>query len=274
MEPAWHRGQDARIAYALLLAVVLPSLLVAWAIRVDAWLALPAHGSTAVGAGVALVGVALMAVASRDLWVHGHGLPASPFPPERLVTRGIYRVIANPIYLGAFLATIGVALATRSAAGLWVVSPVLALSMTAFVLGFERDSTLRRYGALPTPLLRLAEATDARPSAADRVAVYLLVFLPWLVLYMAIESLGVPLGARSAYFSWDWALPVLPWTEAIYAATYPFVVLAPLVASRRDDLRRFALGGLWATALVLPLYLLLRSWLRRNPYRARGSGRP
>jgi hypothetical protein len=145
----------------------------------------------------------------------------------------------------------------RSASGLWIVSPVLALSAIAFVVGFERDFTRRRLGTPPAPLLRLPGDTDAPPSAFERAAVYVQVFLPWLLLYEAIERLGVPPDARSTYFEWDRSLPVIPWTEAFYAATYPFVLLAPLVAARSRDLRRFALAGLSATAIVIPLYLLL-----------------
>ena len=247
----------ARLAYAALFSALLPALLVAWAIRLDTVLVLPAYGSIATGAAVALVGLALMAAATRDLWVHGGGLPASPFPPERLVTRGVYGIIAHPIYLGAILAAIGVSLATRSASGLWIVSPVLAFSAIAFVVGFERDFTRRRYGILPPPLLQLPRDSDVPPSVAGRAAVYLQVFLPWLVLFEAIEYLGVPPDARSMYFEWDASLPVIPWTEAIYAATYPFALLAPLAAARSRDLRRFALGGIAATAIVIPLYLLL-----------------
>lgn len=246
-----------RLAYTALFSAVLPALLVAWAIHLDMVLALPAYGSIETGAAVALAGLALMAVATRDLWVHGGGLPASPFPPERFVTRGVYGIIADPIYLGGVLAVVGVSLATRSASGLWIVSPVLALSAIAWVVGFERDFTRRRYGILPEPLLRLPEEMDVPPSAFGRAAVYLLVFLPWLVLFEAIDYLGVPPDARSTYFEWDASLPVIPWTEAIYAATYPFAVLAPLAATRSRDLRRFALGGIAATAIIIPLYLLL-----------------
>jgi hypothetical protein len=199
----------------------------------------------------------LMAAATRDLWVHGRGLPASPFPPERLVTRGVYCIVAHPIYLGAVITAVGVSLATQSASGLWVVSPVLALSAIAFVVGFEQDSTRRRYGTLPAPLVRLPGDTDEPPSTSERVAVYLRVFLPWYVLFEAIEYLGVPPDARSIYFEWDGSLPVIPWTEVIYESTYAFALLAPLVAARRSDLRRFALGGIWATAIIIPLYLLI-----------------
>ncbi len=247
----------SRLAYAALFSALMPALLVAWAIRLDTVLALPAYGSIETGAAAVLAGLALMAAATRDLWVHGGGLPASPFPPERFVTRGVYGIIAHPIYLGAILVAVGVSLATRSASGLWIVSPVLALSAVAWVVGFERDFTRRRFGTLPPPLLRLPGETDVPPSACGRAAVYLQVFLPWLVLFEAIEYLGVPADARSMYFSWDASLPVIPWTEAIYAATYPFVVLVPLAATRSRDLRRFALGGIVATAIIIPLYLLL-----------------
>lgn len=261
---------SGRLAYMALFALALPALLVAWAIRLDTVLPLPAYGSVAQGAGVAIAGLALMTLATRDLWVHGRGLPASPFPPERLVTRGVYRIIAHPIYLGAVLVALSVSLATRSAAGLWIVSPVLALAAATFVIGFEDDSTRRRYGALPAPLLRLPGHSDAPPLAIERAAVYVLVFLPWLVLYLGIEYLGVPPDARSTYFAWDWSLPVIPWTEAIYAATYPFALLAPLAASRKSELRRFALGGLWATAIIIPLYLLLPLVAQAKPVPGQG----
>lgn len=246
-----------RVAYAFLFALALPALLIAWAIRLDAVLPLPALGSLAPGVCVAVVGLVLIAAATRDLWVHGRGLPASPFPPERLVTRGVYGIIAHPIYLGAVLVALGVSYATRSGAGLWIVSPVLALAATVFVIGFEADATRRRYGALAAPLLRLPSATETRPSVSERASVYVLVFLPWLVLYLGIERLGVPPDAVTTYRTWDLSLPVIPWTEAMYALSYPLALFAPLAASRRSDLRRFAVGGAWATAIIIPLYLLL-----------------
>jgi phosphatidylglycerol:prolipoprotein diacylglycerol transferase len=156
--PAGHhvRGSlAARTAYGALFVVLLPALLVLWARRLDALIHLPVYGSPVAGLTVAIAGLAIMAAGTSALWTHGHGLPMSPFPPERLVTRGIYHFIADPLYVGAVVVSAGVSLATRSAAGLWIVTPVLALAVTAWVVGFERDLTRERYGALVAPVVRL-----------------------------------------------------------------------------------------------------------------------
>lgn len=247
----------ARAAYAALFVVALPAGLWLWAARLDAWLALPLLHWPRAGAALVAGGAALALAAARALWVHGGGLPASPFPPARLVSRGPYRVVAHPLYLGAVTICLGVALATGSPGGVWIVTPTFAAAIAAWVIGFERDHTRQLFGALPAPLLRLPDDGKGPPTGWQRAAVYAFVLVPWLVLYLAIELLGAPPDARSAALPWERAIPVIPWTEGIYAATYPLVVLAPLVARGRRDLRSFARDGLWSMAFVLPLYLLV-----------------
>ncbi len=245
------------LAYGALFVLTLPPLLAAWARRLDQLVRLPIIGSPAVGLAVAGAGLALLVAGVYQLRTRGGGWPMSPFPPRRLVTTGVYRLVADPIYLGAVVLSSGLAVGLRSPAGLWIVSPTLALAAAGFVLGYERDATRERFGTMPAPLLHLPPAADAPPSAWERAAAYVLVFLPWLVAYQGVEYLGVPRDARSAFLSGETGLPVLPWTEAIYAATYPFVLLVPLAARRQRDLRRFMLRGLGATALIIPLYLLV-----------------
>jgi protein-S-isoprenylcysteine O-methyltransferase Ste14 len=252
--PAWL----GKTAYAALFAVVLPVLLVLWARRLDQLVALPAYGSPAVGVVVVLLGAALMAAATRALWTHGNGLPMSPYPPARFVARGVYRYLSHPIYVGAVLVAVGLALGFRSAAGLWIVSPLLGAAAAAWVLGFERDATRERFGAaVRRPVLALPPPSRALPGGWDRASAYVLVFLPWLVLYQAVEFLGVPPDALVAWQAWDHALPVLPWTELLYLLAYPFVLAVPLVAATRLELRWFMTRGWMAMALILPLYLLL-----------------
>ena len=246
-----------RLAYGALFVVALPALLALWARRLDRLVHLPAYGTPLVGAVLVALGLALMAAGTMTLWLRGHGLPMSAYPPERLVTSGVYRYVAHPLYVGAVAVTAGASLAVRSAAGLWIVTPVLALAITSWVFGFERDLTRDRFGTLAAPVLRLPADTDAPPAGWERMAVYVLVIVPWLILFEAVELLGVPAGAWSTYLPLDARIPVIPWTEAVYFAVYPFVLCAPLAARRRRDLRRFALRGLWATGLIITFYLLL-----------------
>jgi len=244
-------------AYAALFAVVLPVLLGAWMYRLDRLLSLPRTGSVVSGLAMAAMGIAIMAAAVCALWRFGHGLPMSPYPPERFVRRGLYGVVADPIYLGAVLACLGVAVAMQSAAGVWIVTPVLALSASAFVWGFERPATRARFGPQPDPWLCIPAATGDAPTLRDRVSVLLMVLLPWLVLYEGVSRLSLSQAAWSTYMDWEIAMPVLPWTESVYAATYALAVLAPFFAVQRRHLRRFAVRGLGATAGIIPFYLLV-----------------
>ena len=255
--PGRVRPAAARLGYAALFVVLLPALLVAWAHRLDQWVTLPVVDFRTAGYALVVVGLVVMASGTAALWRHGRGLPMSAFPPERLVTRGIYAYVADPLYIGAVAVSVGLSLAARSPAGLWIVSPVLTLSCVAWVTGFERDATRRRFGAVAEPVLSLPRARDDPPTAASRLAVYLLALVPWLVLYLAVERLGVPPAAWELDLALDRAIPVMAWTEAIYFAVYPMVVLAPLAARRERDLRRFAVRGLVATAFIIPIYLLL-----------------
>jgi protein-S-isoprenylcysteine O-methyltransferase Ste14 len=245
------------VAYGALFTIGLPLLLAAWMSRLDGLLRLPRYGSTAAGLAVAGAGIVIMAAATMALWRFGRGLPMSPFPPERFVARGVYGVVADPIYFGAVLTCLGGALAIRSGAGLWIVTSVLALSAASFVWGFERQSTLTRFGPLPSPWLRIPPATDGAPGLRDRVSVLLLVLLPWLALYEGVSRLGASQAAWSTYMAWELQIAVVPWTESLYGATYGLVFLALLVARHQRDLRQFALRGLGATAGIILFYLLV-----------------
>jgi protein-S-isoprenylcysteine O-methyltransferase Ste14 len=143
------------LAYGGLFVVVLPVALILWASRLDSLLALPAVGPWWPGVVLAAAGGLLMVMAAASLWSNGGGLPMSPYPPARLVSRGVYRVVADPMYVGAVLLCGGLSVIAASPAGVWIVTPVLALSAAAFVLGYERDATRARFGTIPPAWLRL-----------------------------------------------------------------------------------------------------------------------
>ncbi|MHB1095554.1 MAG: prolipoprotein diacylglyceryl transferase family protein [Gemmatimonadaceae bacterium] len=257
MRSSLLRVRLLKALYAALFVGVLPTLLVLWAGRLDRWVRLPVPDAGWAGALLVAAGVAIMTAGTIALWRYGGGLPMSAFPPERLVSRGIYRYLADPLYVGAVGAAIGTSLIFASPSGLWIVSPVFALTCVAWVMGFERERTRQRFGTVAEPMLRLPPAVDDAPTPWHRAAVYALVFIPWLAIYLSVEFLGAPPDAPSSGFPLDAAIPVLPWTAIIYESVYPMVVLAPLFARRQRDLRLFARRGLWAMAIILPFYLLV-----------------
>jgi protein-S-isoprenylcysteine O-methyltransferase Ste14 len=246
-----------RVGYALVFVLLLPALLAAWAAALDRVVHLPPYGSPRAGLALASAGLAMVASAMVTLRRYGEGLPMSPFPPAKFVRRGPYAWFAHPIYIGAVLIAVGSSLATRSGAGLWLVTPLFALAISAFVLGYERTATRERFGPVEPPLLHLAPPADSPPTRGERLAIYTHVLVPWVTAYMAVELLGAPPDARSALVPLDQKIPLLPWTEGLYAFTYLFVLLAPVAARRQRSLRRFAVEGWSATLLIIPIYLLV-----------------
>jgi protein-S-isoprenylcysteine O-methyltransferase Ste14 len=247
-----------KVLYGFLFVVVLPAFLIAWATFSDQNVSIPIIGSLELGLMVALIGVSIMACGVIALRVHGDGLPMSPYPPKHLVLAGIYRYIAHPIYVGFSLLSIGASIAAQSASGLWLVSPVVILGCVALVQGFEKHDLAQRFGpAFAQPLVRIPSNEGAAPGMWDRLSVYLLVLLPWLILYEAVRVLGVSMDGVSVFLPFEKNLPVWEWTEAIYASTYVFVVAVPLVAGSRRALREFSMAGLIGTAFTLFIFLTI-----------------
>jgi protein-S-isoprenylcysteine O-methyltransferase Ste14 len=246
------------IAYGALFTLLLPAALALWAARLDRIIDIPAIRLPLPGLVMIALGVGFALWATTTLRVKGGGLPMSPYPPPRRAECGPYRLVPHPIYAGFVFACAGAAIAAGSAAGLFIVTPLLILAIASFVIGFERDATLARIGP-PTDLTILRLPPDREESASwkDRVSVVVLVLLPWLLVYGAIVYLPAPAGAVSTLGEIDRGIPVLPWTEIVYAAAYPFVVIVSLLARTSAQLRRFSIRGWLATVFVGSIQLLV-----------------
>lgn len=90
------------------------------------------------GAATALSCVAAFA------WV-GKGTPAPFDPPRRLVIRGPYRFVRNPMYIGAALAMAGAALFFKSAM-LFAYVGLFLLITHLFVVLYEEPTLRRMFG--------------------------------------------------------------------------------------------------------------------------------
>jgi protein-S-isoprenylcysteine O-methyltransferase Ste14 len=86
-----------------------------YAVRAS-WPASPTGwGAAAAGAAMATIGLALFTASLRHFAIHGRGTLAPWDPPRRLVVRGPYRYVRNPMISGVIFMLSGLALGLRSA---------------------------------------------------------------------------------------------------------------------------------------------------------------
>src|SRR5437667_9714419 len=116
------------------------------------------------------------------------------YPPPRYVAQGIFRLLPHPIYTGFTLLCVGVSIAVVSASGLWLVSPTVALSCAARVLGYERHDLRERFGRASMSLLPAAGPTS--PSASERSACHAFELLMWVKHSKGVDDLGKPTDAN------------------------------------------------------------------------------
>ncbi len=95
---------------------------------------------------VALVGAAVMIRCIWEFFAAGRGTLSPLDPPTRLVSRGAYRYVRNPMYAGVLLMLIGEGVLTRSVAMLeytlgWFVW------INLVVLFYEEPALRRTFGA-------------------------------------------------------------------------------------------------------------------------------
>jgi protein-S-isoprenylcysteine O-methyltransferase Ste14 len=130
------------------------------------------HAISALGwLGIApvAVGVAVYLWCAWDFAAFGGGTPLPLDAPKRLVARGLYRFVRNPMYVGVLLAILGQALWFGSAATLWY-AMVAALFFHLFVVFYEEPTLRGKFGEsyaaycktvprwIPKPAAKLAPA--------------------------------------------------------------------------------------------------------------------
>jgi protein-S-isoprenylcysteine O-methyltransferase Ste14 len=136
------RSLLADLWFALVFFVGLPAAVLRAA---GAPLRPPPGPSLAVAVGLIAVAFALVAFHVVAFVRQGRGTPAPLLPPRRLVSRGLYRWIRNPMYLLYTVVIAGEALAYRSwallatAVGFWLLAHL-------YVVHVEEKQLQRRFG--------------------------------------------------------------------------------------------------------------------------------
>jgi protein-S-isoprenylcysteine O-methyltransferase Ste14 len=242
--------------YAALFLVMVPGMLWLWATMTDDLITLPVIESAPAGWLLAGAGFLLMAWGMIALMKYGKGLPMNAFPPEKLVTRGAYRVCRHPIYWGFGMLIAGFFILSGSASGLWLVTPVTILAMTALVMGYEAIDLKERFpGMSVKTLLDLPANLREAPGSADRPAALLRVLAPMFLVNFIVAFLADGVDAA-------WGRPLLLSVPVEYRflplLSLVFIMSVPILLKRKDLLRTWAISGMIAmliaafTALLAP----------------------
>lgn len=150
--PRWWTILKATV-YTILapgsVAIVVPFLLVRFGLVEGDWGGPPGFLALFLLGG----GAVLLASASKGFAVEGEGTPAPFDPPVRLVVRGPYRYLRNPMYVGVTLMILGM---TRLllAPGLLLYFAVVVLAFHLFVVFYEEPKLRALFGAAYEDYLR------------------------------------------------------------------------------------------------------------------------
>jgi protein-S-isoprenylcysteine O-methyltransferase Ste14 len=104
------------------------------------------RGWSYVGVVPVMIGLVIYVWTAFDLAWTGRGTPAPVDPPRRLVSRGLYRYVRNPMYVGVLLVIVGEALLRGS----WQTIEYAAVVATMFaglVVLFEEPLLRSQFGA-------------------------------------------------------------------------------------------------------------------------------
>jgi membrane-associated phospholipid phosphatase len=116
----------------------------------------------------------------------------------------------------------------------------------------------------------LAPNDDRPPVLFHRLTVFVVLFIPWLVLYETVVYLGPPAGAFQTYLPGEMHWPIWQWMEVLYVSPYVLVTLVPFAINTNRLLRRFTLAGILATIIGHLIFLSLPAIAPPRPFEPHG----
>ena len=119
---------------------LVPWLITRWQRPPSSWLLVDGVAALLCGVGI----VVLLHAFVEFAW-HGRGTPAPPAPTERLVVRGPYRFVRNPMYVAVLAVVLGQVIAFQSWALLAYLGLIGAVTQL-FVRAYEEPTLRRVYG--------------------------------------------------------------------------------------------------------------------------------
>ncbi len=240
--------QINKTLYAIVFLIVIPLMLWFWANYTEDLINFPVIESAVAGYILVVFGILLMAWGMYALKKYGEGLPMNAYPPPVFVTSGPYRLFRHPIYWGFGILMIGYFILTKSASGLWLVTPVTILAMIALVMGYEAIDLKKRFpNQALTTILDLPPKITEAPDISSRLASLFWVVAPIFLSNFIIAHL---VGNKVALFGEPFALPINTENQYLPLLSVLFIVIIPFVIKRKDVLRTWAITSIIAVCLA------------------------
>jgi len=256
-----------KVLYGILFIIVIPSLLIIWARYTSNLIQLPIPVNQGWGYLLLFSGMFFVVTGMSHLWIFGKGLPMNAFPPKRFVKKGIYAFINHPIYTGAVLISFGVSVLAQSVSGFWLVSPLLILMTIAYTVGFENERTFSIFGPQEyKPYISLPRNSEEPPGIKEKIASYMLAYLPWLLIYEAFIYAGVPKDAVYTNLPFEKEWPVIELTTIFYVSVYVYTLLIPFIIKRKKDLRSLEIDIWFATIVTCFIYFIIPFVVDQRPF--------
>ena len=248
--------QINKTLYAITFLIIIPAMLWLWAKNTEGLITFPAIDSPLVGYTLIIIGVLLMIWAMYFLKKYGKGLPMNAYPPIKFVTNGPYHFVRHPIYWGFGILMIGYFILTKSASGLWLVTPITILAIIALVMGYEAIDLKKRFpNQNRTTILDLPEKIKEPPSKSARFVSFFWVGTSLLLSNFIIAKL---VGYAPAILGKPLVLPFSTENQYLPLLSLVFIMAIPIVIKRKDLLCTWVITSLIAlgistfTALLYP----------------------
>lgn len=242
------------ILYALLFLVVIPLFLWFWAKQTEGLIRFPAIESQFIGWLLTISGGILLVWGMLAIMKYGKGLPMNIEPPSEFVEKGPYKIVRHPIYWGFGILMIGVFILTKSAGGLWLVSPITILAMIALVLGYENIDLNNRFPnkRLET-IFDLPKNNNSSPAFIKRLTVIfrvivLMILGNFMVLFLA--------GTSSPLIVHQISLPSFFSCSIFPILSFVFILTIPFLLKRNNLLREWLIMGFISISLSIFIALL------------------
>ncbi len=247
-----------KFLYGFVFVVLVPAILIFWSISTESKVLLKVPNFFNIEYLLMVVGFILMLVAFANLKFKGDGLPMNLYPPKKYVHDGIYKYIAHPAYTGAIMLSFGLSVFFQSKSGFWLASPILFLSVISLLWGYENRSIDELFGKdRIKPLLKIPINSEEKATIWDKISIYLVVLLPWGILYESAIWIGKSPIHLSSYFEWENTIPVIEFTHIFYILVYPLVLSIPLVLNKKFELRKFAIITWISTIIGIFVYYVI-----------------